>query len=540
MLVHIKLNTNALNNLWGKKKMKSSVFRCMVLGVFLTAFLMLIPTGLASTGWTRTYPGESMDILSPVSVIQTSDGGYVTLVNGFLRRIDNVGFPGHFSEFYELQVIKISSIGEIQWKQNFSDISDPHNITPLFNIYSNTYGFVQTADQGYVIAGSGDFMFWMFKIDSQGAILWSKNYVYSEEMNSGCAFYSIIRTSDNGFALAGSIQTSEGGLDFWLIKTDSDGKAQWNQTYNSGTYTNSNGDVYPCADEAKNVIQTRDGGYALVGSNSLFRASTSSIVYATWLVKTDSQGKPLWNKGYDCPNESGRQYSIIQTSDDGYAITGTQNGDFYILKIDSTSKHQWNKTYGSTQIDTPCKIIQLNDDGLTVAGTWTKINATSVASTLGLLRLNSSGEMNWLKTYTAKENSTTISVDSASDMILTSDGSYVIVGSTLYGNEYHQDVFFVKTEPLEEPLQPTSTPLVTISPSLTPTPEITSTASPTVMPTQTTPSMPTATPSNSNLTPSPSIPEFSFLQILLALVIITIMIIMGISKDKLKSKKFYR
>ncbi len=43
-------------------------------------------------------------------------------------------------------------------------------------------------------------------------------------------------------------------------------------------------------------------------------------------------------------------------------------------------------------------------------------------------------------------------------MIRTPDGAYALVGSTLFGSEYHQDVFFVKTETLEQPPQPTSLP----------------------------------------------------------------------------------
>ena len=130
------------------------------------------------------------------------------------------------------------------------------------------------------------------------------------------------------------------------------------------------------------------------------------------MVKTDAQGKHLWNKGYDSPNDP-REFSIIQTSDGGYAIAGTQNEDFYLMKIDSTSQLQWSKTYGDKGTDTPCGLVQLNDGGYAMAGTWTKINTTATVSTMGLLRLDSSGQTSWIKTYTAKENATTISYDLA-------------------------------------------------------------------------------------------------------------------------------
>jgi hypothetical protein len=175
------------------------------------------------------------------------------------------------------------------------------------------------------------------------------------------------------------------------------------------------------------------------------------------------------------------------------------------MKIDSTSQLQWSKTYGDKGTDTPCGLVQLSDGGFAMAGTWTTINKTATVSTMGLLRLDSSGQTSWIKTYNAKQNATTISYDLANAMVRTSDGSYVIEGSTLFGGEYHQDVFFVKTETFEQPLQPTATP--TISSSIDPTtkPTVAPMDSPAVS--QTTSSTQTPTSSGSSSAPSPSIPE---------------------------------
>ena len=61
--------------------------------------------------------------------------------------------------------------------------------------------------------------------------------------------------------------------------------------------------------------------------------------------------------------------------------------------------------------------------------------------------------------YNAKENETTKSDDFAYSMILTSDGSYAIAGQTVSSwDASHRDAFFVKTESLEQPPQPTPSP----------------------------------------------------------------------------------
>jgi hypothetical protein len=406
-----------------------------------------------------------MDLLSPLSVVQTLDGGYATAIQGYLRRNNPAGGP--FTSSYELQILKTDSNGGVQWKRSYPTVEDPNHVTPTINTYSYSYSIVQTADQGFVVAGGS---FWLFKVDGQGSVLWSKTYLLNDEFYGSSHLYSMVQTRDGGFVLAGSVETAEGGEDFWLVKTNSAGVAQWNRTYNSGTYTDGGGYVTPREDIAKCVIQTSDGGYALVGSASLFRASTSSVVYSSWVVKTDAQGNQLWNKGYDLLNNQGYENVIIQTNDSGFAIAGTENDDFCLFKTGSTGQLQWSKIYGDTQDAHPCSLVQLKDGGYAVAGTWTQTNSTIlVRPIMALLRTDSSGQTLWTKTYSAKENVTTVSTEQAKAMILTSDGSYVIVGYTQFGSETHQDVLFVITETLEQP--PEITPLPTPStsdPSTTP------------------------------------------------------------------------
>ena len=317
-------------------EMKSTVSlrrRKPALIVFSLAILLLIPTATASEGWIKTYQGESMDVLTPSSIVQSSDGGFAVTVSGMLRRVDNVGYEGHFTTTFELQIIKLDSNGQIQWKHSYPLIEDPNDVTSHHircierHIYYSNCRPRLCHNQQY------GYMGWLIKTDSQGAVLWTKTYTYDEESQSSSKLYGIIQSNDGGFALAGSTWTSEGGQDFWLIKTDSKGNLQWQQKYNSGNYVDNLGNQYPQDEEAKCVIQTQDGGYALSGSVLLFRASTGSFVSATWVVKTDAQGKLSWSKGYDLLNEAGAPQTIIQTIDNGYAIAGTENTNFCLFKI---------------------------------------------------------------------------------------------------------------------------------------------------------------------------------------------------------------
>jgi hypothetical protein len=75
--------------------------------------------------------------------------------------------------------------------------------------------------------------------------------------------YSIIQTSDGGYAVAGSVES--GAL---LLKTDSTGNMEWNQTY--------------VGDGARSLVGTSDGGYVLAGG--------------TRLIKTDAYGNIEWTR----------------------------------------------------------------------------------------------------------------------------------------------------------------------------------------------------------------------------------------------------
>ena len=67
--------------------------------------------------------------------------------------------------------------------------------------------------------------------------------------------YSVVQTSDGGYAMAGHTDSfGAGNYDFWLVKVDASGNAMWNQTYGGAN-----------SDIALSVVQTSDGGYAIAG-----------------------------------------------------------------------------------------------------------------------------------------------------------------------------------------------------------------------------------------------------------------------------------
>jgi FlaG/FlaF family flagellin (archaellin) len=137
--------------------------------------------------------------------------------------------------------------------------------------------------------------------------------------------YSLVATSDGGYAIAGRTYSFGAGMDdFWLVKTDVSGNMEWNRTYGG-----------PNIDIAFSMVATSDGGYALAGYTGSFGAGAEDF----WLVKTDAYGNMEWNQTYGGTGDDTARF-LIATLDGGYAIVGSTSSfgagdrDFWLVKTD--------------------------------------------------------------------------------------------------------------------------------------------------------------------------------------------------------------
>ncbi len=298
------------------------------------------------------------------------------------------------------------------------------------NRLSRGWSLVQTSDGGYALAGvsssnnAGNSDFRLIKTDVSGNIQWSKIYGGKESDQA----YSLVQTNDMGYALAGFTNSyGAGGCDFWLVKTDSSGNMQWNKTYGGKRQD----------DEAYSVVQTSDGGYALAGKTVSYGAGDHDF----WLVKTDASGNMLWSKTYGGPNND-EAYSVVQTSDGGYALAGTTvsngNSNFLLVKIDFVGNMQWNKTYGGgTQYVTASFVVQANDGGYALAGLT--ISTGTARSDFWLIKTDKFGNQLWAKTYGGPYD------DYVESLVQTSDGGYAMAGTT-YTWSSGSEALLVKTD----------------------------------------------------------------------------------------------
>ena len=290
------------------------------------------------------------------------------------------------------------------------------------------YSMQQTSDNGYVIAGytssfgAGGADFWLVKTDSNGNSQWNKTYGGLSKDEA----YSVEQTNDEGYIIAG--RTSSFGVDmsdFWLVKTNSNGEEIWNKTYGGSRL-----------DDAYSVQQTIDGGYIAAGSTNSFGSGYKDF----WLVKTDPNGEMQWNKTYGGIYDD-IAYSVQQTNDEGYIIcgyTGTLAGyeDFWLVKTDSNGNMVWNKTYGGENSEYAYFVQQTSDNGYILAGST---YSSGTEFDMWLVKTDSSGNMQWNKTYGGSLDEEAYAVRQ------TSDGGYIITGFTDSFSD-NRDIWLIKTD----------------------------------------------------------------------------------------------
>jgi hypothetical protein len=299
--------------------------------------------------------------------------------------------------------------------------------------YDAGKSIIQTGDGGYVIVGftssfgAGENDVFLIKTDSAGNMLWNKTYGGVSRDSAS----SVVQSTDGGYVIAGSTESfGAGGSDFYLVKTDSEGNMLWNRTYGGS------GD-----DFGKSVVQADDGGYVIAGTINWNVAGTTVDVY---LVKTNSDGNLLWSKTYGGTSTTENIFSVVQSSDGGYAIAGTLDynsptpPDVYLLKVDVNGNFQWQRTYGGTKFDFGRSMVQANDGGYVITG-----ESFGESFDVYLVKTDANGTLLWSKVYGGT------GADYGFSVVQSSDGGYAIAGQTFsYGLSAvaRADVYLVKTD----------------------------------------------------------------------------------------------
>lgn len=215
------------------------------------------------------------------------------------------------------------------------------------------------------------------------------------------------------------------------------GEIEWQKTFGGS------GD-----DIARDVIETRDGGYAIIGYTKSIDGDINDKTLAEndfWVIKLDENGSLEWQKTYGgSGDDKGR--AIIQTQDGGYAITGpsmsadgdgSQNQGFHdhwLIKLDQQGTIQWERSFGFEGHDHSHSLFQTADGGYFIGG-FLDVTASEGAGNETVVRkhgvgefwaqkLDANGALEWRRYFGGSNN------DRIYKVLPAHDGNYLVIGSS--------------------------------------------------------------------------------------------------------------
>jgi hypothetical protein len=247
----------------------------------------------------------------PAAVRQTSDGGYIAA---------GQTEPSAGSEA-DLLVVKLGESGELYWAKSLGSTGSDQGLA-----------VDQISGGGYVVAGrsssfgSGDDDAWIIRLQADGNGVWQKRCGGPGDDTAS----SVLQTQGGSTIVAGTTWSSgAGGADFWVFEIDSGGAVTWQRTYggpgsdealsiaptqdggavvagSSDSWGTGSGDTNALvlkldeggtvawaktyggsgADLASAVTPSADGGYILAGRTTSYGAGGSDF----WVLRIDGEG----------------------------------------------------------------------------------------------------------------------------------------------------------------------------------------------------------------------------------------------------------
>lgn len=246
---------------------------------------------------------------------------------------------------------------------------------------------------------------------------------------------NVVSATDGGYVLVGTSDAYGDGKQILVIKTDAYGNEEWNRVFGGA------GD-----DEAYHLTATDDGGYVIAGS----KAESSGTNTNAWIIKLSSDGTQVWAREYGVSGKDETAARIIKTSEGGYISVGT-SGNYtaaksavYLLKMTAAGDTSWSAKYGngtSNDLFNYGTAIQQIDDLNYLTSAYTT-DAGGTFSSLDMLvttgRLQNGAEYKSTSsigkgTYQTQK----IDVKDAQDIILEkAAGDKYVLGTTVAGDVY--------------------------------------------------------------------------------------------------------
>ncbi len=177
-------------------------------------------------------------------------------------------------------------------------------------------------------------------------------------------------------------------------------------------------------DKGAMIRELCEGGYIIAGSTG---PENISPLHQASLVKTSPAGDIIWSKNYGGEGNENAN-AVVRNPDGGFTAAGYQtaagssNQNLYVFRTDLNGNLLWEKNFGSTGIENAVAVVATSDGGFLIAGSTTGFGAGKADAYL--VKLNASGNPLWGQVYgNAYDNY-------PSDIVELAGGDFLVVGKT--------------------------------------------------------------------------------------------------------------
>ena len=319
---------------------------------------------------------------------------------------------------------------------------------------------------------------WTARLGPDGATRWTRTIGGGRAMDG---FKRALPLGDGGTRLIGQTRSQGAGeSDGWLLDLTADGNTERVRVFGG-----------PANDRFVDAAMLPDGGTLAVG----FTASSGAGDRDIWVVRTDAQGRAVWQRTFGGPLDDGAYgvavdgaravvvgytrsdgavgydvwagrldladgdpvwtrtlnrsamdaaTSVALASDGGVLVAASTAGggfgrdDIWLIRLSAQGTTDWTRTLGGDGADTPWSLAALGDGGLVVAASTQSRGAGSADA--WLLNLDRDGAVRWQRTYGGEL------WDWPGQVAVRPDGSLLMAGYTTSLGAGYEDVWVLRLD----------------------------------------------------------------------------------------------
>ncbi len=360
-----------------------------------------------TSSWQIAFGGTSKDIAYGVTAAENGSVIVVGQCRSYGKGRDDV------------LAMKVNREGKIVWKKTFGrkrkDIA---------------YAVTRTADGNYVAVGEtrsfsklGDPDVYVIKFDPNGNLIWERTF--GGEMKDFAK--DVVATGDGGVLLTGASESfGDDYLDAYVVKVDKNGKEEWAKVVGGER-----------DDIANALALTTDGGFVITGVTQSYGYQSKDY----YIVRFDKHARQRWTKVFGEESEDIAK-DVVATNDGGCVITGatksygSKRNDVMVIKVAANGKLLWQRLFGYKEKEWMNAIAKTEGGGFMMAGLTDSFGHGEFD--FYVMQLDREGHSLWSPVYGGEDD------DIAHDIARTTDGDFVVVGSTKSYGKGKEDYFIVK------------------------------------------------------------------------------------------------